>query len=66
MFIIGCTSWLLFFPPMDWSLEEWQKFQKWIDYPGHPDRYRPKRSLEPQLISTVLNGIQTMAEKWEI
>ena len=29
-----------------------------------PDR--PKRSLESQLISTVLNGIQTMAEKWEI
>ena len=29
-----------------------------------PDR--PKRSLEPQLISTVLNGIQTMVEKWEI
>ena len=29
-----------------------------------PDR--PKKSLEHQLISTVLNGIQTMADKWEI
>ena len=34
--------------------------------PKNPFPDRPKRSLDSQFISTVLNGIQTMTEKWEI
>ena len=34
--------------------------------PKNPFPDRPRRSLDSQFISTVLNGIQTMTEKWEI
>ena len=107
IFWVGLTLWLLFFPPLDWSLEDrsyYGSFEEKTNFlpidmsapefnntqdPVLEDKYedgnklnvthnttiqdpqntvpdRPKRSLEPQLISTVLNGIQTMAEKWEI
>ena len=107
IFWVGLTLWLLFFPPLDWSLEDrsyYGSFEEKTNFlpidmsapefnitqdPVLADKYedgnklnvthnttiqepqntvpdRPKRSLESQLISTVLNGIQTMAEKWEI
>merc|ERR1712088_452782 len=34
--------------------------------PKNPFPDRPRRSLDSQFISTVLNGIHTMREKWEI
>ena len=34
--------------------------------PKNPFPDRPRRSLDSQFISTVLNGIQSMREKWEI
>ena len=34
--------------------------------PKNPFPDRPRRSLDSQFISTVLNGIQTMREKWEV